>query len=295
MTNAISEKPILFSAPMIRAILDGRKVMTRRVVTKQNSETAVPWDRLEFDESKWPKGLGFGFLADANGFKKGGYLHVPTRPHPDDPQDVADDWTRNRVYPKWNVGDRLWVRETFCQKTEDGVFVYNSEGNLDPSCYHYAADGYEVLKDDGDGGTEYRKDGSTASPWKPSIFMPRYASRITLEITDVRVERLQEITEEDARAEGFQGGDGRPENGFNTESPFPARAAFAGLWDELNRKRGVCKTCKGHGVVPAWSGSVSGGSLAQDAKDCPDCKGSETGFGWEQNPFVWVIEFKRIQ
>lgn len=269
MKTAVTEKPILFSAPMVRAILDGRKTMTRRVVGSDVNDAVKVRD-----------------IAIQTGFRE--YEHQFHF------CDASGDTVKVYGSKYGKPGDRLWVRETFCQKAEDGRFVYNSEGNLDPSCYHYAADGYEVLKDDGDGGTEYRKDGRTASPWKSSRCMPRWASRITLEVTDVRVERLQEITEEYAIAEGFVAGDGRPVNGFCTESPFTAVSAFRSLWEELNGKRGICKTCKGHGVVPAWAGSVSGGSLMQDSKDCPDCHGKETGFGWDQNPWVWVVEFKRI-
>lgn len=90
--------------------------------------------------------------------------------------------------------------------------------------------------------------------WNPSIFMPRWASRITLEITDVRVERVQEITEEDARAEGFPGE--RWATGHGDYSEIAPSEQFRELWDKLNASR---------------------------------------GFGWDANPWVWVIEFKRIE
>lgn len=199
----VKERPILFSGPMVNAILQGKKTQTRRVITKMNSETAAPWDRLEWDESKWPSHLGFGFLADANGLKRGGYLHVPTRPHADDPQDDADNWTRNRVYPKWDIGDHLWVRETFSLVNPKAGCEFNGRPEND--------------------GVRYRATWmkSHSSGWKPSIFMPRWASRITLEIADIRPERLQDITEEDARAEGFS-----------------SIAEFKELWNKLNAKRG---------------------------------------------------------
>lgn len=251
MTNAISEKPILFSGPMVRAILDGRKTMTRRIIKPQPT----------FDGHLW-------WLGDKNFIS----------------DEAMQDHLFHEVYGTkgtpygsryQDYGDRIWVRETW------GLFDTEPKDGPDGAHVFYKAtdgDRHEL---------RYQR-------WRPSIHMPRWASRITLEITDVRVERLQEITEEDARAEGVE--PTRPLygdcGGYVHEGH---KESFRKLWDELNGKRGQCKTCKGHGVVPSWSGSVSGGSLAQDAKDCPDCKGSETGFGWDQNPFVWVIEFKRLQ
>jgi hypothetical protein len=90
-------------------------------------------------------------------------------------------------------------------------------------------------------------------PWKPSIFMPRWASRITLEITNIRAERLQEITEEDARDEGVIFVEEQLP-GDDTWRPY-ARKEFESLWNSLNAKR---------------------------------------GHGWQTNPWVWVVEFKRI-
>lgn len=186
--TAVRERPIIFSGPMVRAILDGRKTQTRRVIPAR-------WQFVD-------------------------YLNHPTCRA-----------SAIVVCKFGNPGDRLWVREAFCQKIdENGMFVYNADGNLDPSCYYYRADGVDVRKADGDGGTEYNKDGSEASPWSSPIHMPRYASRITLEIVRVRVERLQSITEADAIAEGFKAthhGDGSS-----------ATDAFEYSWDQINASRG---------------------------------------------------------
>ena len=208
------ERPILFSAPMVRAILDGRKTQTRRIVKPQppayidelhgnDLRGRAPY-RLEHDETGAV--LGSGFQDDNDVFYKCPY-GIP--------------------------GDRLWVRETWCRKLDDGCFVYNAEGNLDASCCHYRADGYHVAKDDGDGGTEYTKSGREASPWSPSIHMPRWASRITLEVVAVRVERLQDITADDAKSEGVEvckhfadANKGHPLD--------PHRVAFAWLWNTIN-------------------------------------------------------------
>ncbi len=183
MTVAIREKPILFSGPMVRAILDGRKTQTRRIVKLK------PGQSIEH---------GAVFSA-------------------------ADPF--RMVWPYGEPGERLWVRETFCRKFEDGQYVYTPDGDLDGRCYHYRADGCHVVKVDGDGGTEFTKTGVESSPWKPSIFMPRHACRIMLEITAVRVERLHKITEADAEREGF----------VQTEIGSP-RDSFQWLWGEINGK-----------------------------------------------------------
>lgn len=190
------ERPILFSGPMVCAILGNRKTQTRRVV-KPRETLCIGHDKL-------------------------------------------------RICSYGNVGDALWVRETWCCQMDNGMFVYDDKGT---HLCHYAADGVEVIADDGDGGQKYRKDGTEASPWRPSIYMPRWASRITLEITAIRVERLNSITEEDALAEGFTAWTHR------TEGQITARCGFMELWEKINGKR----------------------------------------HPWESNPFVWVIEFQRIE
>lgn len=208
MLTTPKERPILFSGPMVRAIMDGRKTQTRRIV-KPQPPTVEAVKKLS--------GSDFRLFADA---------HFPR-----DVFRVAGPvWAVRDLGPQtqWKcpyggLGDRLWVRETFCQKCEDGYPVYTADGNLDSSCYHYRADGYHVVKADGDGGTEFTKDGREASPWKPSIFMPRHASRLTLEVTAVRVERLQEITEADAQLEGFQ-----------QTNTVLARSEFIRTWKLIN-------------------------------------------------------------
>ncbi|WP_439864885.1 hypothetical protein [Pseudomonas antarctica] len=169
--SEIKERPILFSAPMVRAILEGRKTVTRRAV----------------------KGAGLSFLSDFT------------------PEYVAQP--ENHFCPHGNPGDRLWVRETWGVISHD----FDEHGNMidwkpdRPASpiremrfgqgYYsghviYRADGEAVWAGDDDGG------GDDRSAWKPSIHMPRAACRILLEITEVRVERLQDIGEEQARAEG---------------------------------------------------------------------------------------------
>lgn len=152
------ERPILFSAPMVRAILDGSKTQTRRIVKEPDNGVTTAIEN------------GKPFCTDELG-----------------------NWLE-RISPYGKRGDRLWVRETFCQKSWD----------TNKGCYYRATDDVDCI-DDGDGYAVINKDGSLKSPWKPSIHMPRWASRITLEITNVRVERLQDISEDDAIAEGCSG------------------------------------------------------------------------------------------
>lgn len=140
--------------------------------------------------------------------------------------------------PYGQPGDRLWVRETWAHETDFGT-----------------ATGKALYRADGD--NRETECGMPTDKWRPSIYMPRWASRITLEIVGVRVERVQDITEYDAMAEGIDAehadGLGFVAIGPNGYRPFVT--AFRELWDSINAKR---------------------------------------GYGWSVNPFVWVVEFKRI-
>lgn len=199
-----SEKPILFSSPMVRAILDGRKTMTRRVMK-------LPRWAESFDE--W---TGTEALAVCHETGCSARIHCPYG----------------------ETGDRLWVRETFTywehpESGEDFLEYIADNHRRSESEWPYPHPIYDHCV--GRFGKKI-----------PSIFMPRWASRITLEVTDVRVERLQEITEADAVAEGFAlDGDG-----------VTALENFATLWEQLNLLR---------------------------------------GYGWDLNPYVWVVSFKRIK
>jgi len=172
----MKERPILFSGPMVSAILKGWKTQTRRIMKPQ-----------------------------------------PTTK------------VRSGKFP-WDIGDRLWVRETFAQ-TPNGLV--------------YAAD--DPLR-------------MTQCRWTPSIHMPHWASRVSLEVTDVRVERLQEISEADILAEGVRYNDGihgkvilRPTWWFDGTCFLTSRGAFEGIWEQVN------------------------------------------GFkSWDKNPWVWVVSFRPI-
>ena len=185
------ERPILFSAPMVRAILDGRKTVTRRVVKPQ------PWASCCIEEGMDGEPP---FVYSALGGDGPGY-------------DVTETRTPCRC-PYGVRGDRLYVRETWAAP--------HAYDHLPPRLIpqdariHYAA-------------TEDRG----GLLWRPSIHMPRWASRITLEVTGVLVERLQEISYEDARAEGAEFW---RNDGTLTELPpcSEHRYAFEDLWTSIN-------------------------------------------------------------
>lgn len=175
------ERPILFSGKMVKAILEGRKSQTRRVMKPQ------------------PKGLtGAGSLWFDPPYK--GLIYDNNEGQP----------SLLALSPYGRPGDRLWVRETFSgRRTIDGRLHYDLP-------VLYKADG--VLAD-------------ASCGWKPPIFMPRWASRITLEITKVRVERLADISEDDAVKEGVDFFQVSPDgNGCFKES-------FKILWDSINGKK----------------------------------------------------------
>lgn len=210
------ERPILFSGPMVRALLDGSKTQTRRVVKPQP-------DTAHDGEPYW-------FIG---GYRVWGY-----RPAPAVPLRAGGNPLPS---PYGQRGDRLWVRESFAHMYRDNAqpekrapedVAYMAD-NLTPDPYVYGS-------------------------WKPSIHMPRWASRITLEINSVRVERLQDISEADAIAEGCT----QNHNGYYWGGPHPvsglkqlatAKGAYEDLWESING---------------------------------PD--------SWAANPRVWAIEFRRL-
>ncbi|MHC1739694.1 MAG: hypothetical protein AB9897_01130 [Anaerolineaceae bacterium] len=214
----MKEKPILFSGEMVRAILDGRKTQTRRVIKPQ------------------PR-----FIKDQTGCK---YLQIPGKGV------WFDDDPMPSTYGQ--PGDRLWVRETFCPVDNSEFADSLGEGDEKVFWIDYRATPKYGMNSPA-GWDEDQKDNPDHAIWRPSIFMPRKYSRILLEITNIRVERLQEISEEDAIAEGI-------DPNINPAAPqyisWSNKRAYEYLWDCLNAKR---------------------------------------GFGWNANPWVWVIEFKVIQ
>jgi len=191
------ERPILFRPELVRAILDGRKNQTRRVVRPQPADG---------DRSSTRSCIG-----------PGDHLHI----------------CPGIRCPYGFAGDRLWVRETWRVSPSGETSPYS------PEHCHYRADADEPAAD---------------GCWRPSIHMPRWACRLVLEVTGVRVERLQAIDEIGARDEGVEpvaAGDGP--GVITTAGNISYRKAFAQGWDRINGPR---------------------------------------GYGWDANPWVWVIAFR---
>jgi len=210
----VKERPILFSGPMIRALLAGTKTQTRRVLREQPM-----------------------LFVGGEGVTDEGGTPVPRQPA------IINLYGNVKVQscPYGAPGDRLWVRETWVPDP-----VYENEQRV---CYRAtAAD-------------------EACDKWKSPLFMPRWASRITLEVTNVRVQRLQDISEEDASSEGVATGeqvsarlvvtglDGKTTTSKGTVVDFTHRGAFCRLWDSINGDRAP----------------------------------------WASNPWVWAISFRRVQ
>jgi hypothetical protein len=201
----MKERPILFSGEMVRAILQGRKVMTRRVIKLPPAD-----GRLRFNGSRFEVHQGYPI----------GHVEIPC--------------------PYGQPGDRLWVRETWgCDKPKSMVGRAKWEGppNQDEAEVHWKQAEEEI-------GTLHI---FPSKYWRSPIFMPRWASRITLEITNIKVERVQDILPQDILAEGIH-------MAISDEDHSEQYEAFEELWDSINAKR---------------------------------------GFGWNKNPWVWAIEFRK--
>ena len=215
------ERPILYIGPMVRATLEGLKKQTRRVVKGD------------------PKRLSFSPFACKH-------------------DDYLDEHGNQYSCPYGVPGDRLWVKETFYAW---GTWEQYYDGNkkrcrfLDHTDSKHpvkypATEGNRFYQGPSNGGDDYH--------CRPSIFMKRKYSRITLDVTDVRVERVQNVSEKDSRSEGIFETPRDP--GFESWSTYgmreyyaTPRRAFKALWDSINAKR---------------------------------------GYSWESNPLVWVVEFR---
>lgn len=197
----MTERPILFSAPMVRAIIEGTKTQTRRVVKLRHGADVVVTN---------------------------GRVWKPARV----------DYAGYVDCPYGQPGDRLWVRETFAI--------------VPRTAYRCSAGVQQVLRPDDDQDAAIFREGWTRSrggfSWRSSIHMPRWASRILLEVVSVRVERLNDISERDCWAEGCEGSDDDVTGGISGYNEYAA------LWESIN-----------------GAGS------------------------WNSNPWVWVIEFRRIE
>ncbi|EEM1231630.1 hypothetical protein GK453_20425 [Salmonella enterica] len=204
----MKERGMIFNAEMVNAILSGRKTQTRRPIKwKQTRFTEIA---ERDDGSLWPW---------AEDCERGG-----------------DIWF---ACPYGEIGDRIWVRETFrvhSRATDVATLVYRASVR---NSWTEQTHRVPIAVCDKP---------ATPEKWTPSIHMPRWASRILLEITDVRVERLRDLSEEDAKSEGI--------------------------------------TPPAGGVLPGWEYRINFRDLWMDIY------GTDS---WEANPWVWVIEFKRVE
>ncbi|ODQ06478.1 MULTISPECIES: hypothetical protein [unclassified Shigella] len=222
----MKERGIIFNAEMVRAILDGRKTQTRRIV-----KNVMP------DNGIW--------LKKPTKTRSGTTTHVLDAP-------------KHNLCPLGKIGDRVWVRETWSvvshEFDDDGLMIdyvpdRPTKVVREMPYGHGYYTGHVIYSADGDftwGDDDGCIDGRSC--WKPSIHMPRWASRITLEIIDVRVERLKDAGDTEFKSEGY------PLERELTGGSMDPFCWFRNLWDSV----------------------------------------SPTNFKYEDNPWVWVIEFKRI-
>ena len=213
----MKERPILFSGAMVRAILAGTKTQTRRVLLDD--------DLLETFEGR-PHCLHGRRCESFCDYACGGAVFF------DETRGVAiehDKKPTNRT-PFGGPGDRLWVRETYSPRDRHGAAC-----SIGDARFAVLADGTQVYRDGVviTGLPKYAEGAADGIKWRPSIHMPRWASRISLEVTEVRVERLTEISEADAKAEGVEP---NPKHSF-CKPERRLTQAFASLWDSINGHR----------------------------------------------------------
>jgi len=252
------ERPILFSGPMVRAILEGRKTQTRRILKHDTQSPLTD----KFGPMKETCDPGYWVGCDIHG--TAAFARCP-----------------------YGVpGDRLWVRETWTlgdTDTESWAEVYFRADGEDGKAHRFSV-GEEVAERHAAERERLEVAGDGGSNWKPSIHMPRWASRLTLEVKAVRVEQLQEISEADAIAEGATR---REIHGHS--------AGWSMDWSRV-------------GQLSRFAGGIHQRGNEQPLTDRDVCLGSarmafgalwnsingKRGRGWEANPFVWVVKFERV-
>jgi hypothetical protein len=238
MKEAIKERSIIFSGPMVRSIISGTKTQTRRIINPQ--PPVHHWEH--FKDSPLAE---YQLRAAVHG-NVGCWTPMMRK----NGEEWRYDETACAVCPYGADTDQLWVREAFCLNNPE--FEHQKPPTPRPSNGNrwpwYAA-------------TEPNVEGKNGkSPWKSSIHMPRWASRLLLTVISLRVERLQEITEDDAVAEGIDYNEERRLAGlyFYNGGGFwvkDARTAYSALWDKINGERA----------------------------------------NWASNPWVWVVSFKVLE
>ncbi|MGD8109359.1 hypothetical protein [Vibrio sp. TRT 17S01] len=215
--------PMIFNTEMVKALLDGRKTVTRRPAKNLSFS-----ERVGFTVGDWAYGIGCNLRETMNNCIRSKSSKCPAQ-----------------------IGDLIYVRETFAALGYDD-YKEVSASSFEVSEYRYMASELEAIANEKDHEVRgYR--------WRPSIHMPRRASRLTLKVTDVRIERVQDITEEQAKCEGVK----------NTVwfSPFGSEeSGWVSLGGKLNAEYR-------NGFATVWD------SIYRN---------------WHENPYVWVIEFEVI-
>ena len=270
-------KPILFNTDMVRAILEGRKTVTRRLIKPQ------------------PKGI-LCYTMAGNGHGKWTYPSPETYRYWGDKYKLPDDLTdddKSRVWaPPCHTDDILYVRETWnygyfessdveLDNTRWFEEVRKGKGGFLDGISHYIYRADFTKSEEIEYGTEDNS-GKIKMCWKPSIHMPKEAARIFLRVTNVSVAKLQDMTEDDVAKEGVPG-----------DIDYPISSIY-------------CPYCKGEGLV----GTLHSGTLGYMEVECNHCdtrikrfknlwdftiKQDIDKYGWSANPWVWVIEFERTE
>jgi len=220
----VKERPLAFTSEMVRAILDGQKTQTRRT---------LKWQPLDIIKGKVIDGAQTWVTLDTRDPNHGSIIKCR----------------------HGEIGDHLWVKETWCP-------VHDSEFGEEDWVDYRATPRYANPGVSHPAGWENAPDDPEALKWRSSRFMPRWASRILLEITDVRVERLQEISQQDINAEGL----------WNYSEEYREEIC---VWRDC--KEAIERTRIKY-FIELWDGINAKG-----------------GHPWASNSWVWVIEFKRIE
>lgn len=267
----MTEKPILFSGPMVRAILASQKTQTRRVVSDPRNMIQKIGGSGDADNDP----DAFGYFAEGRGFS--GWMVLARGVN----ERVGNNQDRCSIPCPYDA-DRLWVRETWRTATRNGVngVVYAADGAFIP-----IADTREAA----DAWVDAHENGKHGLRWRPSIFLRRWACRLVLAVESIRVERLHDITEEDARAEGVERSScaqhfaADPDRDYGWENY---------LWHgrpEASRS-----------LVDAWPhqfsnySASSGGARGSFSSLWQSINGKRPGCSWDENPWVWRVEFSRV-
>ncbi len=224
--------PILFNTDMVRAILDGRKTVTRRVI-KPQPKSKLCYTFAGSDCGTW------GYPSKTAHESWGEEYRLP--------DNITKEDLGKRWNPPYHTDDVLYVRETWHK--------YKKRVGKGEGCHIAEFYGYRASIANSEDANE---------PWHPSIHMPKEAARIWLKVTNVRVERLQEITEDGAIKEGIY-----QSNCRNCNAPFGCDACLDEGYDEIDK------------FVEIWNSTIKKSDLDR--------------YGWDASPWVWVIEFERCE